>query len=136
MNNYKQYLPHALAILAFAFLAYFFTPQVFQGKVVNQSDIASWRGMANEIIQYNEANPDKDPTLWTNSMFSGMPATTISVEYKGDYTDYLYKLLFVGQRPPSYLLICLVGAFLMFLAFVRIISSKSSAIRRQSSILE
>lgn len=117
MNNYKQYLPHALAIFAFAFLAYFFTPQVFQGKVVNQSDIASWRGMANEIIQYNEANPDKDPTLWTNSMFSGMPATTISVEYKGDYTDYLYKLLFVGQRPPSYLLICLVGAFLMFLAF-------------------
>jgi len=117
MNNYKQYLPHALGILAFTFLAYFFTPQVFQGKVVNQSDIASWRGMANEIIQYNEANPDKDPTLWTNSMFSGMPATTISVEYKGDYTDYLYKLLFVGQRPPSYLLICLVGAFLMFLAF-------------------
>ncbi|MEN6618567.1 MAG: YfhO family protein [Rikenellaceae bacterium] len=117
MNNYKQYLPYALAILAFAFLAYFFTPQVFQRKVVNQSDIASWRGMANEIIQYNEANPDKEPTLWTNSMFSGMPATTISVEYDGDYTDYLYKLFFVGQRPPSYLLICLVGSFLLFLAF-------------------
>ncbi|MFA6333980.1 MAG: YfhO family protein [Bacteroidales bacterium] len=117
MNKYKQYLPHALVILAFAVLAYLFTPQIFQGKVVNQSDIASWRGMANEIIQYNEANPDKDPTLWTNSMFSGMPATSISVKYEGDYTNYLYNLLFVGQRPPSYLLICLVGAFLMFLAF-------------------
>jgi len=117
MNSYKQYLPHALAILAFAILAYMFTPQVFQGKVVNQSDIASWRGMANEIIQYNEANPDKDPTLWTNSMFSGMPATSISVKYEGDYTDYLYNLLFVGQRPPSYLLISLIGSFLLFLAF-------------------
>lgn len=117
MNKYKQYLPHALAILAFAVLAYMFTPQVFQGKVVNQSDIASWRGMANEIIQYNEANPDKDPTLWTNSMFSGMPATSISVKYEGDYTDYLYNLMFKGFRPPSYLLICMVGAFLMFLAF-------------------
>lgn len=117
MNSYKQYLPHALAILAFAILAYMFTPQVFQGKVVNQSDIASWRGMANEIIQYNEANPDKEPTLWTNSMFSGMPATSISVKYEGDYTDYLYNLLFVGQRPPSYLLISLIGSFLLFLAF-------------------
>jgi hypothetical protein len=117
MNKYKQYLPHTIAILAFALMAYLFTPQVFQGKVVNQSDIASWRGMANEIIQYNEANPDKDPTLWTNSMFSGMPATTISVKYKGDYTDYLYNLLFVGTRPPSYLLISLIGSFLLFLAF-------------------
>ncbi|MFA5848661.1 MAG: YfhO family protein [Bacteroidales bacterium] len=117
MNSYKQYLPHALAIMAFAILAYMFTPQVFQGKVVNQSDIASWRGMANEIIQYNEANPDKDPTLWTNSMFSGMPATSISVKYEGDYTDNLYNLLFVGQRPPSYLLISLIGSFLLFLAF-------------------
>jgi len=117
MNNYKQYLPHTIAVLAFVFLAYFFTPQVFQGKVVNQSDIASWRGMANEIIQYNEANPDKEPALWTNSMFGGMPATTISVKYEGDYTDYIYKTMFVGERPPSYLLICLIGAFLMFIAF-------------------
>lgn len=117
MKNFKQYIPYLIAVASFVVLAYFFTPQVFSGKVVNQSDIASWRGMANEIIQYNEANPDKDPALWTNSMFSGMPATSISVIYKGDFTDYLYKMFFVGVRPPSYLLISMVGAFLMFLAF-------------------
>ena len=113
----KKFLPYIIAILSFIVIAYMFTPQVFSGKVVNQSDIASWRGMANEIITYNEANPDKDPALWTNSMFSGMPATTISVVYDGDFTDYLYKALFVGQRPPSYLLISLIGSFLLFLAF-------------------
>ncbi len=117
MINYKKILPYLIAILSFIVIAYMFTPQVFSGKVVNQSDIASWRGMANEIISYNEANPDKDPALWTNSMFSGMPATTISVVYDGDFTDYLYKILFVGQRPPSYLLISLIGSFLPFLAF-------------------
>jgi len=117
MKNFKQYVPYLIAIASFVVLAYFFTPQVFSGKVVNQSDIASWRGMANEIIQYNQANPDKDPALWTNSMFSGMPATSISVIFKGDFTDYIYNTLFVGVRPPSYLLISLVGAFLMFLAF-------------------
>ncbi len=117
MKNYRQYLPYLLAIVSFVVLAYLFTPQVFSGKVVNQSDIASWRGMANEIIQYNEANPDKDPALWTNSMFSGMPATSISVKYEGDFTEYIYNLLFIGVRPPSYLIISMIGAFLMFLAF-------------------
>jgi len=119
MINYKKYLPYLIAMLSFAAAAYLFTPQVLQKKVVNQSDIASWRGMANEIITYNEANPDKDPALWTNSMFSGMPATSISVVYEGDYTDYVYKLIhkLAGSRPPSYLLISMIGAFLLFLAF-------------------
>jgi len=117
METVKKYLPHILIIAGFIVIAYLFTPQVFQGKVVNQPDIASWRGMANEIIEYNEANPSEEPALWTNSMFSGMPATTISVKYEGDFTDYIYKVLFVGVRPPSYLIITMVGAFLMFLAF-------------------
>ncbi len=119
MVSFKKYIPHLIALLSFVVVAYLFTPQVFEKKVVNQSDIASWRGMANEIISYNEANPDKDPALWTNSMFSGMPATTISVIYQGDYTDYIYKLIhgLSGTRPPSYLLISLIGSFLMMLAF-------------------
>ncbi len=119
MINYKKYLPYFIAVLFFIVSAYLFSPQVFEKKVVNQSDIASWRGMANEIISYNEANPKDDQALWTNSMFSGMPATSISVIYKGDYTDYIYKLIhkLSGTRPPSYLLISMIGGFLLFLAF-------------------
>ena len=119
MKNLKIWLPYVAAIALFYVLAYMFTPQVFSGKVVNQGDIASWRGMANEIIQYNESHPEEDPALWTNSMFSGMPATTISVVYDGDYTDIFYKAIhkLTGERPPSYLLISMVGAFLLFLSF-------------------
>ena len=119
MKNLKIWLPYVAAIALFYVLAYMFTPQVFSGKVVNQADIASWRGMANEVIEYNQAHPDEDPALWTNSMFSGMPATTISVVYEGDYIDIFYKAIhkLTGERPPSYLLISLIGAFLLFLAF-------------------
>jgi len=119
MEKIKRYWPYQIIILLFFIIAYMFTPQVFQNKVVNQSDISSWRGMANEILEYNKANPDKDPALWTNSMFSGMPATTISVVYEGDFTDYLYKGIqrLAGKRPPSYLLISLIGSFLLFMAF-------------------
>ncbi|MGE4415424.1 MAG: hypothetical protein AB7D08_08890, partial [Bacteroidales bacterium] len=111
MEKIKKYWPYQVVILLFVVVSYMFTPQVFRNEVVNQSDIASWRGMANEIINYNQSNPDGDKALWTNSMFSGMPATTISVIYDGDYTDYVYKAIhkLAGVRPPSYLLISLVG---------------------------
>ena len=112
----KKALPYVLAVIAFAVLAYAYAPELFKGKIVNQSDISAWNGMANEIVTYNQEHPD-DPTYWTNSMFSGMPAVPISIVYQGDYTEPLYKLLFVGERPASYLLISLIGSFLMFLAF-------------------
>ena len=117
MNNIKKGLPYLFALLFFVVLAYTFSPEVLKGKIVNQSDIASWHGMSHEITSYNKAHPKEDPTLWTNSMFSGMPAYTISAIYKGDITKYLYNLLFWGNRPPSYLIISLIGGFLLLLAF-------------------
>ncbi|MDR2585689.1 MAG: YfhO family protein [Prevotellaceae bacterium] len=117
MKNVKKWIPYIIAVPFFVVLAYSYTPEVLKGKVVNQHDSAAWFGMAQEVISYNKAFPHQDPTLWTNSMFSGMPAIPISVVYKGDYTKYLYDLLFWGQRPPSYLIICLIGGFLLFLAF-------------------
>ena len=52
---------YAGILLLFVVLAYSFTPQVLEGKIVNQSDIASWKGMANEAVTHNAAHPD-DPT--------------------------------------------------------------------------
>ena len=112
----KKVLPYAVIVAGFVVIAYAYAPQVLQGKVVNQSDISSWKGMSHEILEWNEEHPD-DPALWTGSMFGGMPATQISVDYRGDATDPFYNLLFWGQRPPSYLIISLLGGFLLFLAF-------------------
>ena len=102
-------------ILLFAVLAYGFTPQVLGGKIVNQSDIASWKGMANEAVTHNAAHPE-DPTAWTNSMFSGMPTATTIDDFKGDWTRYIYDFLLTGRRPASYFLIALLGGFLLMLS--------------------
>ncbi len=99
----------------FVVLAYSFTPQVLDGKIVNQSDIASWKGMANEAMTHNEAHPD-DPTAWTNSMFGGMPTTATIDSFEGDWTDAIYDFLLTGRRPASYLLIALIGGFLLMLS--------------------
>lgn len=119
MEKFSKVKPYIIVSALFILISYLFAPQVLQKKIVNQPDIASWRGMANEIVTYNESNPDKDPALWTNSMFSGMPATAISVVYEGDYTHYIYKVIHKlgGVRPPSYFVISLFGGFLLFMAF-------------------
>ena len=117
MNNLKKSVPYVFAVVLFVALGYGFAPDVLKGKIVNQSDIASWFGMSREITLYGDAHPHEDPALWTNAMFSGMPAFPISVVYKGDVTKYLYNLLFWGKRPPNYLIISLIGGFLLFLAF-------------------
>lgn len=111
----KETLKYAGIFLLFIVLAYGFTPQVLGGKIVNQSDIASWKGMAQEAISYNHDNPE-DPTAWTNSMFGGMPTTTIIDDFDGDWTNAIYDFLLTGKRPASYLLITLIGGFLLMLS--------------------
>ena len=111
----KKILTYAGIVLLFVVLAYGFVPQVLDGKIVNQSDIASWKGMANEAMTHNAAHPE-DPTAWTNSMFGGMPTTATIDDFEGDWTQKIYKFLLTGRRPASYLFIALLGAFLLMLS--------------------
>ena len=111
----RKILIYAGIILLFAVIAYGFVPQVLGGKIVNQSDIAGWKGMAQEAISYNKAHPE-DPTAWTNSMFGGMPTTAVIDDFEGDWTRKIYDVLMFGKRPASYLFISLVGAFLLLLS--------------------
>lgn len=114
-NLIKQVSVYAGIVLLFLILAYGFVPGVLQGKVVNQSDISAWQGMTHEILEHNAAHPD-DPTLWTNSMFGGMPVVTMFDKFDGDWTNAIYKLLMWGKRPATYLFVALLGAFLLMLS--------------------
>ena len=111
----KKILIYAGIILLFVVLAYAFVPQVLEGKIVNQSDIASWKGMANEAVTHNAAHPE-DPTAWTNSMFGGMPTTATIDDFEGDWTQKIYKFLLTGRRPATYIFLALLGGFLLMLS--------------------
>ena len=111
----RKVLIYAGIILFFAVVAYSFVPQVFSGKIVNQSDISAWRAMAQETIAHNEANPE-DPTRWMNNMFGGMPVTMTMDKLEGDWTQKIYDFFMIGRRPASFLLLTMVGAFLLMLS--------------------
>ncbi len=103
-------------VALFIVLSYAFVPEVLSGKIVNQGDISSWRGMSNEAVTYNAQHPE-DKTRWTNSMFGGMPTTATIDDFDGDWTKALYRLLLTGRRPATYFFIALLGGFLLMLSF-------------------
>lgn len=115
-NILKQAALMLGVILFFVVLSYVFVPEVLDGKVLNQSDISQWQGMSHEIHEWNKEHPD-DKTLWTGSMFGGMPTVGMYDDFEGDYTKWIYKLLMGLDRPVSFLFVTLLGAFLLMLAF-------------------
>ena len=83
---------HCISLVVFLSLTiYFFNPVIFENKELKQHDIEQWKNGANEIIDYRK-NTNKE-ALWTNSMFSGMPAYLIDVKWKNDIIIFLHKLL-------------------------------------------
>lgn len=110
----KLVFPYLIALILFTALSYAYSPALLEGKIVNQSDISSHAGMSKEISDFRNQT-GKEP-LWTNSMFSGMPSTTISTHYKGDYLESIYNQIFLGPRPASYVLLSMISFFLLMLA--------------------
>ena len=114
-DRIKKILSWAGIVLLFLALSYAYMYPVLEGKIVNQSDISGWTGMTHEIVEHNKANPD-DPTLWTNSMFGGMPSVTMYDDFDGDLTNPLYRFLLLGRRPATYIFIALLGSLFLLLA--------------------
>jgi len=102
--------------LFFSISAIYFTP-TFQSKVLQQHDILVWKSSAKEASDFKKETGES--TLWTNSMFGGMPTYLINNLYDGNKLYSLHKLLnFNNQlRPVSFLFIYLLGFFIARLAF-------------------
>ncbi|HUB60656.1 MAG TPA: hypothetical protein VL978_08140 [Puia sp.] len=71
-------LPHLIAVLVFAGIAWLYCRPAFEDKVLSQEDVVEWQGMAHSSFQYKETHGHFP--LWTNSMFSGMPAFQIAMD--------------------------------------------------------
>lgn len=70
--DFKQIMPHAVAVLLFfALTAIYFAP-VFQGKDLRQGDNVGSMGWGKDARDYHEATGDY--SYWSGAMFSGMPA--------------------------------------------------------------
>ena len=96
---FKSALPHIIAVAIFAIVAIIYCKPALEGKVLQQSDITQWKGMAQDAFSYKEKYGYTP--LWSNSMFGGMPAyQTTGVggfEYSVGWID---QLLTLGLAEP------------------------------------
>lgn len=71
----KQILPHVVCVLLFVLACSLYYIPELQGKKVDAHDKTSFRGAAQEAIEYRE---EGENILWTSRVFSGMPLVPIS----------------------------------------------------------
>ena len=113
-TNWKHFA--AIAIMIVITLVYF--KLQFEGYGLKQHDIDQFNGASHEIDDYRQHTGEE--TMWTNSMFGGMPSVQISLLYQGNYIKEVvnaYAKIF--PLPAGVVLLYMLG-FYIFAMCVRI----------------
>ncbi|MCO6175782.1 YfhO family protein [Flavobacterium sp. NRK F10] len=113
MKNIKSYVPHALAVLGFVIVALIYFYPVMQNKVIFQSDIAQYTGMAKEQNDFRQEK-QQEP-YWTNSAFGGMPTYQLGANYPHNYVKKIDSLLRFLPRPADYLFLYFIGFYILLM---------------------
>ena len=117
-NNFFQKNKNTLcivaAIIVFAVITLVYFSPIFEGKRLQQHDIGMYKGMSKEIVDYRESTGET--TLWTNSMFGGMPAWNISAPQKSNLFNKIHSILSLGLPSPiGAVFIAMLGFFILML---------------------
>jgi len=108
----KELIPHLVAVAIFLiFAAVYFSP-VWEGNQLIQSDVKQYQGAAKEITDFRLLNNDE--ALWTNGMFSGMPAYQISVKHGANFMAKIGEALRLGLPVPvGILFVTMFGFYIL-----------------------
>ena len=116
--NFENYLPVLKTwilpmVILLGINVAFLSPAYFGGDVLDQDDIKLGYAKSKEIRDYRAETGEE--ALWTNAMFSGMPATQISTKYDGNIFQYLTDIVRAvgGTNSSTYIIF-----YLMIAAFI------------------
>lgn len=111
----RRILPHLIAVVIFTILAFVYFYPVIEGKQLKANDTQVHRINSKEIQDYRDKF-HKEP-LWTNSIFSGMPAYLISTRYPGNLIRHVDTVLRQYRMPVSVLFISMLGFYILLVIF-------------------
>lgn len=118
INFKQQALPHIIALLVFLIVTIlFFYPVFLENKNLGQSDILQARGAVNTLLEYEERTGE--PSLWAPTMFSGMPAYLLVLNFDGDVVlDAFQRIFAFGlPRPTSIMMKAFISFYILLLVF-------------------
>jgi hypothetical protein len=111
----KPIIPHLVAVLIFIVITVLYFYPVLEGKVLHTNDGTVAHNSAKEISDFR-AKYGEEP-LWTNSMFSGMPAYLISTKFTGNLIRYADSLLKFLKLPVASIFLTMLGFYVLLLIF-------------------
>jgi hypothetical protein len=111
-NWFKRNGIHFAIFGIFLAICFFYFTPAFQGKALNQGDVLRAQSTQKEIMDVKDKT-GKSP-LWTNSMFSGMPAFQVWVPFPSNVTTYVVNTLkTVFPNPVDTVLLLLLGTYFL-----------------------
>ena len=110
-----KFTPHITAFLLFTILSFWYFSPIIEGKQLIGHDTQSWMCMAKETADYNSSH--NDVTLWTNSMFGGMPTYQIAMSQPNNLMNYVDNVIQIFPGQISKLMLYLLGFYILLLAF-------------------
>lgn len=113
----KNWIHFAIIASFFIITFIYFSPQ-FDGYGLKQHDIEMHKGMASEVINYRERTGKE--TLWTNSMFGGMPTMQISLLYDGNLIGDSVRAFVNSFPPPAGVVFLYMLGFYIFALCLRL----------------
>ena len=96
-NLLRKSGPYILAVVLFLVISTIYFSPVLEGKKLQSSDGTQFKGMSKEIVDYREATGKE--ALWSNNMFSGMPAYLTSTLYPGELISKIQKYITSISQP-------------------------------------
>lgn len=107
--------PHIAACLLFTCISFMYFSAIIEGRQLIGHDTESWLCMAKETIDYNATH--SDVTLWTNSMFGGMPTYQITMAQPYNLIKYVENMIHIFPGQIANLMLYLIGFYILLLTF-------------------
>jgi len=114
-NKIKPAFPHLVAFVIFTLISFIYFYPVLEGKILKANDIMVAKISSKELLDFREKTGKE--ALWTNSMFSGMPAYLILTKYPGNLFKQLDRVLRAYKMPVSVLFLSMAGFYILLLIF-------------------
>ncbi|WP_299432789.1 hypothetical protein [uncultured Maribacter sp.] len=109
--GFKALFVHFFVLVFFVVAALLYFNPVLQGKVIQQSDIVQYTGMAKEQNNFRKVTGEEP--YWTNSAFGGMPTFQLGAYYPHNYVKKLDNLIRFLPRPADYLFVYFLGFYIL-----------------------
>ncbi len=116
IDRLKALIPYFGAILIFIVLSFIYFAPVLEGKKLPQLDNSHAIGMSKELADYEKQTGEK--SMWTNSMFGGMPAYQIKSDSSKNIFSYMNPITRMGlpYETVAIVFLYMLGFYILLLS--------------------